>query len=447
MRFKILCFVLLIVVSLGVAAVARSSPQQQAAPAQNAAQVVALADEVAKDVEALRGWTFKSPVKKELTTVPELMQYLQRQVDKALPPGKDRVIQAFLGTIGLVPRDLDLKKKFLELLENQVGGFYDTDTKSMHLIARAGLPPVVERIVLAHELTHALDDQYVDLDTFIEKRMKGTEDLDLTGSSVVEGSATALMLQYLTREMMRGTLSMNQLQDYAKQEEERSKAFLQAPRYFTAMLGSYICGTQFLAKGRLASLVTMPDDRPIGEALAAAVKDPPLSTEQILHPEKYWDAAHRDVPVVFDDKAADKWMAQPGRWVVHADTIGEMLTAILTSPAGFRPDLSSLGGMLNWTNASATGWGGDRFYLLAAGQDADAARRTLTGLKGVWLTAWDTTADRDEFVAAVPQGSLAPGASVQPIGDSSAVVYFGFEETERTALSKKLAEAGLVIRK
>ena len=410
-------------------------------------QLVTLADDVSKEVEALRGWTFKQPIKKELTTVAQMRQYLEREADKSVPPGKMVLVQAFLRTIGLIPPTTDLKATWMKLLESQVGGFYVPETKTMHLVARADLPPFVERIMLAHELTHALDDQYVDLEAITKTRENATEDLDLTSQSVVEGSATALMMQYAARAMMAGQIDQGALRQYAQQEAERSKLFLAAPRYFSATLGSYICGTQFLARGQLLALMLAPDDKAIGDALLAARKDPPQSTEQILHPEKYWTPAGRDDPVVIDDRAAAKWLEQPRRWIIHADTVGEMLTAILTSPPGLAGGVMALQSSDAWTNAAAAGWGGDRFYLLASGETANAARTGLTDLAGVWVTAWDTPKDRDEFLAALPKGTPAPDGVADSAGNSVAVVYFGLDDRARAALTARLRQTPLPMTK
>jgi hypothetical protein len=94
-----------------------------------------------------------------------------------------------------------------------------------------------------------------------------------------------------------------------------------------------------------------------------------------------------------------------------------------------------------WTNAGATGWGGDRFYLLADGESADAAARDLRNVKGVWVTAWDSERDRDEFIRALAAGQQAAGAAVVPSGARLAVMFVNFEEPERAALAKQLAAA------
>jgi hypothetical protein len=410
---------------------------------QTSEDVARLADEVAKEVEALRGWQFKTPIKKELSTPRDVRQYIERRAQEDLPPGKVERVQAFLRTIGLIPPDCDLKATYVSLLENQVGGFYDTESRTMHLVERpGGMPVVVERIMLAHELTHALDDQQADLGAFAKTNAGRSEDMDIVTASVVEGSATGLMLQYVARAQLSGRINIQDLQQYAQQEAARGKVLLEAPRYFSVLLASYICGFQFLAKGDLPALLLAPDNRAFGESFLEAEKTPPRSSEQILHPSKYWDQAARDEPVIVDDAAARRWLTRSGQWVVHADTVGEMLIAILTTPKDQRRDLAGIELANAWTNPGATGWGGDRFYLLASGASAGEAGRTLRNLKGVWVTCWDTPRDRDEFLEALDQG-LAAGHAIAPLGTMGAIVFFAIDEADRQALMKRLQESPL----
>jgi hypothetical protein len=419
------------------------APAVTPAPRQAAGDLLRLADEVAREVEALRGWQFKAPVKKEFSTPRDVRQYIERRAQADLPPGKVERVEAFLRTIGLIPPDCDLKATYLSLLENQVGGFYDTDSRTMHLVERpGGIPVSVERIMLAHELTHALDDQHADLGAFTKANSGRSEDMDIVAASVVEGSATGLMLQYIARAQLSGQFDMQDLQQYARQESERSKVLLGAPRYFSVLLASYICGLQFLARGDLTSLLLAPDNRAFGQSFLEAEKTPPRSSEQILHPAKYWDPAARDEPVVVDDAAAKRWLARDGRWVVHEDTVGEMLIAILTTPKDQRLDLIGMQLADAWTSPAATGWGGDRFYLLAGGSSAGEAGRSLKDLKGVWVTCWDTPQDRDEFLKALGPG-LAAGHAAAPTGEMGAVVFFGVDEVEQGALMKRLQQSPL----
>jgi hypothetical protein len=107
---------------IGGIAERQASPATPPASRQTSEDVARLADEVAKEVERLRGWQFKTPIRKELSTPRDVRQYLERRAQEDLPPGKAERVQAFLRTIGLIPPDCDLKATYLSLLENQVGG-------------------------------------------------------------------------------------------------------------------------------------------------------------------------------------------------------------------------------------------------------------------------------------------------------------------------------------
>ncbi|RPJ70771.1 MAG: hypothetical protein EHM24_14515 [Acidobacteria bacterium] len=346
----------------------------------------------------------------------------------------------FLTTAGFLPPGQDFSKTVLSLLEQQVAGYYEPETETLHIVERQGsMPAFIERMVLAHELTHALDDQYGDLRS-LTGRTDRTEDMDLVVTSLAEGSATALMLQHMVREQAAGRVDAGQLMQYVAQEMERAKVFEQLPRYFSAMFGSYIVGAAFLAGGDVGAVLTMPDNRLIGERFLTARRMLPASSEQLLHPEKYWNAGKKDAPVIVDDAAVEKWLGGPGRWVVHRDTIGELLTAVLTQPRDAAPGLAQLQAVAAWTNGGASGWGGDRFFLLAGGSTAAEAQRSLKDPKGVWVTTWDTRADRDEFGVALVKGSPPAGYSLAPVGDTGAIVFVGFDKTERDSLLARLPD-------
>lgn len=398
-----------------------------------------LADEVAREVEALRGWTFKEPVRRQRSSPEQMRAFLERQIDVSMSGGRLAVVQSFLRTIGLVPPGCDVRATLLNLLEEQVAGYYEPATKTLHLIERAAaMPAAVERLLLAHELTHALDDQYVDLRALIAPSPTRTEDAEVAISSLTEGSATSLMIQFMMSDQKAGRVSLPDLTQYAERELERSRAFLDAPRYFSAMLASYVCGMQFLARGNVMALLAAPDNRAIGEGLLLAAKDVPRSSEQILHPSKYWNPSERDEPVVVDDRAVEKWLERPDRWIVHKDTVGELLTGILTTPPDRPAVLATMQSAAGWTTPAAEGWGGDRFYLLATGSSRAEAARSLTGVRGVWVTAWDSPGDRDEFVAALPGGSIPSGFAVELLGTRGALVLIGFAEAERAEVTAGL---------
>ncbi len=420
----------------------RPSPAQAAAASARAADdsLYKAADEVASDVEKLRGWAFKRPVRKERTTLADAKRYFESRIDVMLPAPKRAVMEAFLQTVGLIPTGTDLRASLATMLEQQVAGYYDATSGALHLVDRADdMPPFMQRTVLAHELTHALDDQYVGLEDLAKPDAQQTEDADIVKGSLAEGSATALMFQYLVRETMAGKVNAMEAAEYFKNELARAESLSQMPRYFNALFGSYLVGSAFLARGDLQAVLTQPDNRAVGQNFLTAWKTPPRSSEQVLHPEKYWDAARPDEPVVADDASVERWLTMPGRQVVHRDTLGELLTALLTEPSGSnRSPAEKLTAAEGWTNAGASGWGGDRFFLIAAGVDKAAAAAGLKGLRGVWVTAWDSERDREEFVTALGAGPGIPASTVVRSGSRVAIVLAGFPAAERAALVDKL---------
>lgn len=447
---KLLGVLFLALVSCAIAL--RAQQGQPAPPTQPSPTFAALdkmADEVAQDVEKLRGWTFKHPVRRERVNLDGVRSYIQHQIDATLPAPRRALLQAFLRTAGLIPADCDLVATELKVLDQQVAGYYDPAAGTLFLVDRPEpMPAFMQRAVLAHELTHALDDQYVGIDKLTRPEEARTEDADLVLASLGEGSATALMFHYLAGQMAAGKVNPLEAGAYFTREMARAKALAEMPRYFNAMFGSYMVGAAFLGKGDLPQVLRLPDDKGIGDNFRAAWAKPPRSSEQILHPEKYWDEASRDEPVVIDDRVAEKWLAANGRHVVHRNTLGELLTALLTEPRDSQKDVSKLmTGMAAWTNAGAMGWGGDRFYLLASGGSEADAQRDLRNLEGVWVTAWDSSADRDEFVRALGAGYSPDRSVVAGSGTKVAVVFIGFDAAARQALLERLRSAPLQMTK
>ena len=260
---------------------AQAAPVNQAPAAAKAGDLDKIVDEVAAEVEKLRGWTFKRPVKRQRTSLEEARRDLQRNLEKAVPINRRDTLAVFLTTAGFLPAGQDFTKTVLGLLEQQVAGYYEPETGTLHLVERQGsMPPFIERMVLAHELTHALDDQYGDSASLTGKPGERTEDMDLVVTALAEGSATALMLQHMIRAQAAGQVDAAQLLQDVAQEMERAKVFEKLPRYFSAMFGSYIIGAAFLAGGDVGGVLSMPDNRLIGERFLAARRALPASSEQ-----------------------------------------------------------------------------------------------------------------------------------------------------------------------
>lgn len=434
--------------SLAIAQTSQSQPSGL-----SSAELIELARKIEPEVERLRGWKFKHKVKMDVYEEPALRAYIEKKVfEEQYGDGKLERTQAFLRLVGLIPPDCDLRKTTLDVLLSQIGGFYDPPTKSFYMLKRAGVDygPLLNQVLIAHELTHALDDQYHDLDKLLSQR-ELSEDQSMALASVVEGSATLLMIHYMRAAMEKlageDELALQRdLQRVMQSEIERSRPFLEAPRYFSSLVAAYMCGAWFVTRNNPEEWGDAAAGPRVGERVLSALRDPPQSTEQILHPEKYWDKAQRDEPILFDDDALSRLLEPPGRHTIERNTVGELYCAILTAPPGEPFNLMAASMPTYWTNDAATGWGGDRFFLLSDGATAAEARKDLKRPRGVWITAWDTPDDRDEFFDDYVQREMA-GRVAKKLGARAAVFYFGFDAADAAALHDRLSDAPLRMRK
>jgi len=365
----------------------------QAAPAATDAQegLYALADEVMPDVEKLRGLKFTKPVVKKIQSKEGFRTFLLDALEKEMSPRVWGPRERFYKKLGLLPENLSLRGTVEALLLEQVGGYYDPDTRALYLVGSFG--PTVDRTILVHEIGHALDDQHFDLKARMES-VRNEEDRGFATSSVLEGSATLLMGRYLAKYLLTAKLDATAiLEEMQGQEALQAEQFRKAPPYLQrGLLLTYLEGQRFLSKGTLSPI---PDLRP--ELLEVAFAFPPLSSEQILHPEKYWESLTRDEPidVVLPDLAPS---LGEGWAKLDESTLGEVYTAILTEhPEDFEElDVSDPAEAMallgrEWTNDGAAGWGGDRFAVYAKGEK----------LVGVWVSVWDDVSEAAEFEEAL----------------------------------------------
>ena len=253
------------------------------------------------------------------------------------------------------------------------------------------MPGSIAPFIVAHELTHALDDQYFDIDGMLDKT--GGDDGRAGGvAAVVEGSGTLAMTIYIAQEIGSGRLTPGAARDFQESEVGQAKRLKATPQVVQRLLiGPYVLGMNFLLKGNLAAL---PREAAPTRDLERAFRYPPVSWEQVLHPEKYWNDEARDLPrpVAIPDLSStlgDAWALQ------GEGGLGEMILAILTDPKAEALDPTSFQDPQMWTNAGAAGWGGDRWQLYRRGDD------TVT----VLATLWDSDRDAREFRAALPRSA------------------------------------------
>lgn len=456
-KFPMLTRLLVLVLALPPACAAAGPPDSVSrTPGGDAGneEQLRLIDEVAREVESLRGWPFRHPVAKGIYTEDELRGFIEERFTEEYSEAELDANESFLRMIGAIPDSVSLRKTITEVLMSQVGGFYNPANRTFYMVEREGTkyPPLVERVLIAHELTHALDDQYVSLDSLMQARDR-TQDGEFVTGALVEGSATEIMSRYLLRAQASGGITMADMQALMESESERSRVFMEAPPYFQTLLANYTCGMNFLLEGKPLALVDQDAGVVGGKNFLRTITDPPRSSEQILHPEKYWARETRDDPVGIDDDRVDAVLTGHGYRVAHRNTAGEILVAVVTTPMDrvLNPLASALPSY--WSNASASGWGGDRFYLLgridspAAGGPApypppDGA--TPTGpAAGLWITLWDSPGDCDEFAAAYTGTPAGRDAIRVPLGTRGIAFLFGLTPEEGGELAKALTRARL----
>ena len=184
---------------------------------------------IQKDVEDLRGAKFKVNVPVKLSSKDQFVNYALERTERMEPKLKRAADEMIQKMLGLIPTDMNLLEESMRLLKDQVGGFYDPTSKTFYLMDNC--PLGIAKIVLAHELGHAIDDQLYDIDGMITKLSERT---DAVGAyqAVVEGSGTAVMGRWLGGHM--GQVDMLGL---AGMQDEQTASMLRAPMIMWPLFG------------------------------------------------------------------------------------------------------------------------------------------------------------------------------------------------------------------
>jgi len=388
-------------VALSLSISASSTWAVEATGSMTAEEVSALAREVSARVEQIRGAHFTRPVSVRIVDAATARAHFRERLLKFWPPDQVRYDQRVYEQLGMLKPGTDLMKTLLDVLEEQAGAYYDPENDTFFVLK--GMPRSTAPVLMAHELTHALDDQRFNIDGTLAK-LKEDDDRATAYTAVVEGTGTVVMSLFMLQEIQAGRLSMNAVTELQKSEAGQAAKLQAAPPLIQrGLIAPYQIGQAFLLHGDPTQYATFrPSDAD------RAFKDPPQSTEQIIHSEKYWDPARRDAPRIVN--LPDLAGTLGAGWKqVATGTLGELTLAVLT---GLGPvDLASTRSAepQNWTNRAATGWGGDTYQHYANGP------RALTVLAGVW----DTQEDAAEFVTALKP---LPGRNAWRRGDTTVVI-------------------------
>ena len=313
-------------------------------------------------IEQATGLKFKTAPKMETRSRAQVREFLLQKFNESTPAEQLRGEEAAYKLFGLIPDSLDLRRFLLELLTEQIVGYYDPATKVLYVVGDAKADLI--GITITHELVHALQDQYVNLDSI--QKLKGNSDRQGAAQAVLEGQAT-----YEQMKIMLGTSNLatrleggwDRVRDAIRESQSSMPIFAAAPMAIQeSLLFPYLSGAEFVRR--------FQTQRPGASVLDSM----PISSEQILSEEAYFGAP-RDVPVSIDLGSGS---------FVHEETMGEFGTRLFVfQHSRSQPDAVG----------AAHGWDGDRYRVVEAGEG--------TGL--VWVTAWDTATDAAQFVDAVGQ--------------------------------------------
>lgn len=339
----------------------------------------ALAAALLPDLAKRSGLDLKEPVRLEMRSRAQLVEYLHHKLDEELPEAEARATVAAYALLGLVPDTLDLRALLLSLYTEQVAGFYDPDSTALFILDDQ--PASALQPLLVHELVHAVQDQSVDLEALTDPGLGN--DRSMAAQAAIEGHATLVMLEYLTEQMRGAPVDLAQVPDFGSTlrpalEGMRGQfpALAGAPRVLQeSLLFPYLEGAGYV------QALWLGEDRvaPFGPYL-------PLSSEQVLT----GDRSDSPISVALDVEGASS---------AHEDDLGRVeLGVFLEAHLGEGAD--------RW----ARGWGGDR-YVLA---DLPGGGRGLA-----LVVVWDDAASRDGFVEAL-SGALG-GFAAQATLEATAV--------------------------
>jgi hypothetical protein len=256
----------------------RNAPAPPASSATSRAEFLQAADEVLADMSKLLSLPVVEPLKKSIRSREEIRAYLVEGEKKDKDDAKQYADQRALEAFGLLPKDYPLQQKLLALLTEQIAGLYDP--KSREFFIADWTSPADQRVIMAHELTHALQDQHFHIQKW-QDAVKTNDDASLARDAVLEGTATIAMVDYLLRDTGKSSsdipdLDPSLLLGNASDSPELSSAPLVIQE---EMLFPYIAGSTF----------SQHVLRAYGgwTGLHKLFENPPVSSQQIIHPDLY----------------------------------------------------------------------------------------------------------------------------------------------------------------
>ncbi len=350
--------------------------QQHATPVQppantRGASVAAATEAVLRETSEIRELPILNRVKSGAQSRSEIERMILKNLEEDTTPEEIHASEVALKKLGLAPADFQLRPFLVKLLTEQVAGYYDPKTQEFYLADWIDLDG--QKPVMAHELTHALQDQHFNLRRF-EHWPKGDSDAEIAAHALIEGDASLVMQKYLERNPLRALAFVRSMMASGTSME----MFESAPRALReTLMFPYEQGRNW---------VSALQDRGGWAQVSKAFTDLPQSTEQILHPAKYFA---REAPIKIG--MADISSQLGADWKrIDTDVNGEW---------GYYEILSEYLKSGAEAGRASEGWGGDRYSVYE--------NRRTGAIVIAQVTAWDSEQDAVEFYNAYANRTTA----------------------------------------
>jgi len=316
-------------------------------------------------VAPLRGLAPLAQVPRTFMNHDQLRTYFTDMLAKEWSPEEEQRQAATLRALDMGSANTNLRQSEIDSMVNGILGFYDQQSKQLVVVTERAQMGVSDRVTYAHEFTHSLQDQHYDL-TALFDRAKGNADYDMALRALVEGDATLTMGLYARENLTAMDMANYQLEELQSLDLSSLTFGDGGPMVESATYFPYRDGADFVS--------TLYQDGG-WKAVNSAFARPPRSTEQILHPERYF-AGDMPVAVALPKLRVDGWHT------VAEDTLGELYLRIYLER--FLP--------IDNAAAACRDWGGDRYRVLG-----DDQGRLALALQ----TAWDNSTAAQRFFDAM----------------------------------------------
>lgn len=335
-------------------------------------------EEYKKWVSNTRGKEFISKFKVTVRDKDELLKSLVKKAEEPESLKQLEDARKVCVKLGLIKKNLDVKKLMLDMLTEQIAGFYDPENDELCVMEKTMTGPMAE-VATSHEIFHALQDQYYNLDVMM-KAVRNNDDMGLVVGAIVEGEATLGGYEYLAAKTGQSIVNnpmdigamLKKLSDMTMKTQPDS-AMAKTPAILReTLLFRYVEGTSFVQ--RFLKL------HKSWKKLDLLFDNPPRSSEQVMHPEKYFDKEKVDYPVQVIIPRLHEQLE--GKWKeVATNTMGEFQTRLLLAEYIDKEKAA----------AAAAGWDGDRYTMF---ESTEKGGPQIIA----WLSVWDSAEDAQEFV-------------------------------------------------